>query len=105
MTVSGQFDEVGRLLLLELARLHEPELHRGGVHALLEISGVEAEAVAEKLDNEIVAGDVVGRFSHVFSGKRPTPDLAFTACTRARGGFPGPPAARSSRSPRRSIST
>ena len=56
----GQLDEVGGLVLLELAWLHEAELHGCGVHALLEIRLVEAEPVAEELDDEVLSGEVVG---------------------------------------------
>ena len=59
-SVRGQLDEVGGLVLLELARLHEAELHGCGVHALLEIRLVEAEPIAEELDDEVVAGEVIG---------------------------------------------
>ena len=55
----GERDEVARLLLVELVRLDEPELDRGGDHALLEVAGVEGEAVAEELDDVVVAGGVV----------------------------------------------
>ena len=37
----------------------EAELHRRGRHALLEVGGVESEAVAEEFDHVVVAGDVV----------------------------------------------
>ena len=59
-SVRGQLDEVGGLILLELARLHEAELHGRCVHALLEIRLVEAEPIAEELDDEVVAGEVIG---------------------------------------------
>src|SRR5581483_3313849 len=61
-------DEVGRLLLVELVHLDEPELHGRADDALLEVVRVEAEAVAEELDDVVVAGGVVrlsGRFRHV----------------------------------------
>ena len=53
--VGGQLDEVGSLLVVELVRGHEPELDRGRNHALLEIGAVEAETMAEKLDDVIRA--------------------------------------------------
>ena len=59
-SVSCQLDEIAGLVLLELAGLDEAELDRGGVDALLEIGLVEAEAVAQELDDEVVAGKVVG---------------------------------------------
>ena len=59
-SVRGQLDEVGGLVLLELACLHEAELHGRGVDALLEIRLVEAEPIAEELDDEVVAGEVIG---------------------------------------------
>src|SRR5262249_51461657 len=55
----GERDEVGGLLLVELVRLDESELHGRGDDALLEIEGVEGEPVPEKLDDVVVAGAVV----------------------------------------------
>jgi single-stranded-DNA-specific exonuclease RecJ len=65
VAVSGELDEIARLLLLELAWLHEAELDGGGVDALLEIDGVETEPVAEELHDEVLARDVVGRLAHL----------------------------------------
>jgi single-stranded-DNA-specific exonuclease RecJ len=65
MAMRGELDEIARFLLLELARLDEPELDGGCVHPLLEIDDVEAESVAEELDDEVVAGDVVGGLAHL----------------------------------------
>jgi hypothetical protein len=59
-SVSCQLDEIAGLVLLELAGLDEAELDGGGVDALLEIGLVEAEAVAQELDDEVVAGKVIG---------------------------------------------
>jgi holliday junction DNA helicase RuvB len=61
VAVGRQLDQIGGLFLLQLARLDEAELDRGGVDALLEVDGVETEAVSEELDYEIFAGYVVGR--------------------------------------------
>jgi hypothetical protein len=58
--VRRELDEVGGLLVLELVPAQEPEPDGGGGNALLEVEGAEREAVAEELDDEIVAGGVVG---------------------------------------------
>src|SRR5207253_6952426 len=52
-------DEVARLLLLELVHLDEPELDRRRDDALFEVEGVEAEVVAEELDDVVVTGGIV----------------------------------------------
>src|SRR5581483_11049241 len=57
--VRGQLDEVAGLVLVQVVRLDQPQLHRGGRDALLEVLLVEAEAVAEELDDEVLAGHVV----------------------------------------------
>jgi hypothetical protein len=62
--VGGELDEVGRLLVLELVPVEQPELHRRGRDALLEVRRGEPEAVAEELDHEVVARGVV-RLRHV----------------------------------------
>ncbi len=54
-----ELDEVVGLLGVEVARLDEPELHRGGGHALLEVDRAEPEPVAEELDHVLVAARVV----------------------------------------------
>ena len=54
-SVRGQLDEVGGLVLVELVRGNEPELDGRGDHPLLEIGSVEAEAIAEKLDDVVRA--------------------------------------------------
>ena len=50
-----QFDEVGNLVLVQVIRRHEPELHCGCAHPLFEVVGVEGKAVAEELDDVVVA--------------------------------------------------
>ena len=57
--VGGQLDEVLGLLLVELVVVDETELVRGRGHALAEVVRVEAEAEAEELDHDVVAGRVV----------------------------------------------
>ena len=54
-----ELDEVGGLVVVQLVVADEAELHRRGRHALLEVGGVESEAVAEEFDHVVVAGDVV----------------------------------------------
>src|SRR5205823_11278657 len=56
----GQLDQVGRLVVVKLVRFEEPELDSGCDHALLEVGGVEAEVVAEELDDVVVSGREVG---------------------------------------------
>ena len=58
--VGGQLDQVGGLVLVEVVSLHQPELHRRGRDALLEVGGVEAEAIAQEFDDVVVAREVVG---------------------------------------------
>jgi hypothetical protein len=58
--VRRELDEIGGLFLLELVPAQQPELDGGGGDALLEVEGAEREPVAEELDDEIVAGGVVG---------------------------------------------
>ena len=58
--VRRELDEVGGLLLFELVPAEQTELDGGGGDALLEVEGAEREPVAEELDDEIVAGGVVG---------------------------------------------
>ena len=57
--VGGQLDEVVGLFLVELVVVHEPELERGRGHPLREVGGVEAEAEAKELDDDVVARRVV----------------------------------------------
>jgi len=63
LLAGNELDDDETADLVELVRLDEPELDRGPDHALLEVEGVEAEAVAEKLDDVVVAGAVV-RIGH-----------------------------------------
>jgi hypothetical protein len=58
--VRGELDEVGGFLVLELVPAQQPEPDGSGGDALLEVEGAEREAVAEELDDEILAGGVVG---------------------------------------------
>jgi hypothetical protein len=53
--VRGELDEVGGLRLVEVVRLDQSEPDRGGDDALLEVGGGEREAVAEELDDVVVA--------------------------------------------------
>ncbi len=57
--VGDEFDEIGGLVLVEVVRVDERELDRGGGDALLEVLGVELEPVPEELDDEVVPGAVV----------------------------------------------
>jgi single-stranded-DNA-specific exonuclease len=66
MAMRSQLDEIARFLLLQLAGLHEAELDGRGIDPLLEIDGVEAEPVAQELDDEVIPGDVVGGLAHLF---------------------------------------
>src|SRR5205823_11303676 len=59
-TVRGQLDQVGRLVVVELVPFEEAELDGGCGHALLEVLSVEAEAIAEELDDVFLARPVVG---------------------------------------------
>ena len=54
-----ELDQVGRLVVVELVPSEEAELDGGCRDALLEVVRVEAEAVAEELDDVVVAGVVV----------------------------------------------
>ena len=53
--VCGQLDEVGRLVLVQVVAFDETELYRRCGDPLLEVEGVEAEAIAEEFDHVIVA--------------------------------------------------
>ena len=55
-----ELDQVGRLVVVELVPSEEAELDGGCRDPLLEVLRVEAEAVAQELDDEVVAGKVVG---------------------------------------------
>src|SRR5439155_16808146 len=54
-TVGSKLDEVGGLVAVELVALDQAEPHGGRGHALLEVVLVEAEAITEELDDEVVA--------------------------------------------------
>src|SRR6266542_5211073 len=55
-----ELDQVGGLVPVELVVPDESELDGGRGDALLEVRGVEAEAVPQELDHVVVAGNVVG---------------------------------------------
>ena len=59
-TLRGQFDQVGRLVAVQLVCFDEAELDGGCRDALLEVAAVEAEPIAEELDDVVVSGRVVG---------------------------------------------
>src|SRR3954447_15024932 len=59
-----ELDQVGRLVVVELVPSEEAQLDGGGRDTLLEVVRVEAEAVAEELDDVLVAGVVVPRSFH-----------------------------------------
>ena len=52
------------LVVVELVARDEPELHGRGGDALLEVEGVEGEAVAEELDLVVLARGVVRLRDH-----------------------------------------
>ncbi len=54
-----QRDEVGDLVLVELGRLDDPELHGRSDDAALEVGGAEREPIAQELDDVVVARGVV----------------------------------------------
>ena len=61
--VGRELDEIGRLLVVEVVRADQSEPDGSGGDALFEVVGVEAEAVAEELDDVLVAGRIV-RLAH-----------------------------------------
>jgi hypothetical protein len=61
--VGRELDEIGRLLVIEVVRPDQSEPDGRGRDALFEVVGVEAEAVAEELDDVLVAGRLV-RLAH-----------------------------------------
>jgi hypothetical protein len=75
----GELDEVGGLVRVELARLDQAELDGGGIHALFEVEPVEAEAVAQELDDEVVTGVVIG-LGHAWSQDRPRFRIGAVRC-------------------------
>ncbi len=58
-TVGREFDQVGRLVAVELVRFQKPELDGGCDDALLEVLAVELESVCEELDLVIPARAIV----------------------------------------------
>ena len=58
--VGRELDEVGDLLVLEFVPADQSEPNRRCGHALLEVVPVEAEAIAEELDDVVVPRRVVG---------------------------------------------
>ena len=57
--LGSELDEIGGLLRVEVTGLDEAELHGGGADPLLEVNRVEAEPIAEELDDVLVARGVV----------------------------------------------
>ena len=53
--VGDQLDEIADLVLVQVVRSDEPDAHRGGRDPLLEVGGVELEAMAQELDDEVVS--------------------------------------------------
>jgi len=62
--VGRELDKIGRLLLVEVVRADQPETDSRCGDALFEVVGVEAEAVAEELDDVLVPGRIV-RLAHL----------------------------------------
>jgi single-stranded-DNA-specific exonuclease len=60
LSVRRELDQVGRLIAVELASLHESELDGGCHDTLFEVLAAEREAVLEELHLVVVAGAVVG---------------------------------------------
>jgi hypothetical protein len=58
--VGRELDEIRGLVDFEFVPWNESELDRGRGHALLEVEAAEGEAIAEKLDDVVLAGRVVG---------------------------------------------
>ena len=58
--VGRELDEVAGLVGVELVPRDQLELDGGGGDPLLEVDGVEAEAIAEELDLVVLARLVVG---------------------------------------------
>ena len=53
--VGGELDEVGGFVVVEVVVADEPERHGRRGHPLLEVDGVEGEAVPEELDDVLVS--------------------------------------------------
>ena len=70
LSVRGELDQVGRLIAVELASLHESELDGGCHDPLLEIVAAEREAVLEELHLVVVAGAVILHARRITSAVR-----------------------------------
>ena len=70
LSVRGELDQVGRLIAVELASLHETELDGGCHDPLLEILAAEREAVLEELHLVVVAGAVILHARRITSAVR-----------------------------------
>jgi hypothetical protein len=68
--VGRELYEIGRLVVVEVVRPDQPEPDGGGGDPFLEVVGVEAEAVAEELDDVLIAGRIV-RLAHLVEGYPP----------------------------------
>ena len=77
--VGRQLDEVVDLLRIELVAAYQPEPDRRRSDALLEVVGVEAEPIAQELDDVVVPGRVV-RLGH---GLRIARDYAVAVTARS----------------------
>src|SRR5512132_1061951 len=98
--VGGQFDQIRRLVLVEVVALDKPELDRSGDDPLLEVLGVEGEPVAEELDDVVISGLVVHIAHHVFGAYAaglPSAPLRTVSCPCPDAGT-----SRRLRSPKRS---
>src|SRR5262249_28681670 len=62
--VRSELDQVGRLLVVQVVVPDETERYCRGGYPLLEVDGVESEAVTQELDDVVVARAVV-RLTHV----------------------------------------
>ena len=71
--IGRELDEVGGLVVVEVVGPDQPESDGGGRDPLLEVVRVEAEAVAEELDDVLVAGRIV-RLAHLIEGYPPAMD-------------------------------
>ena len=70
LSVRRELDQVGRLIAVELASLHETELDGGCHDPLLEILAAEREAVLEELHLVVVAGAVILHARRITSAVR-----------------------------------
>ena len=69
--VGGELDEIGRLVIVEVVGANQSQSNGGGRDPLLEVVGVEAEAITEELDHVLVPGRIV-RLAHLGEGYPPT---------------------------------